>query len=141
MNRNLNLFFFQFIALDIQYIENIDIFVSVYFRKSDFVFNLKILIEKKQLKFIFEQFFNDNTFREKFTLNDTQQLFIINILKNCFILIQSSLDIDKNYINIIIIKILLKNRNSIKFESIIYIYYTNYVLDQFFEHLIKNDVK
>lgn len=64
--------FSQFIALDIQYIEDIDIFVSAYFCRFDFVLKLKILIEEKQLRFIFEQSFNNNIFCEKFILDNMQ---------------------------------------------------------------------
>lgn len=136
-----DLFFAQFIVLNIQYAEVINISVFVYSCRPDFIFNLKILIKEEQLSLTLKQFFNNIILCKKFTLNNAQQLSIINALRSCLALIQDSSDINKSYTNVAIIKALLKNCNAVKLESIICVCYTNPTFNQLLKHLIKNDVK
>ena len=137
MSRTLDLPFSQFIAPDI----DIDIPAPAYSRRPGFAFNLKTLTEEEQLRLIPEQPFNDNTLREKSTLDDTQQLSTINALESCLALIQGPPGTGKSYTDITIIKTLLRNRNSAGLGPIICVCYTNHALDQLLEHLIEDDVK
>jgi hypothetical protein len=66
---------------------------------------------------------------------------VINILNRDIILIQNLSDIGKSYIDIVIIKILLKNRKIANLDPIIYVCYTNYALDQLLKYLIKDRVE
>ena len=99
------------------------------------------MVGGEQLKLTPGQFFNDNTLREKSTFDDVQQLFTIYTLRSCFAFIQSPPGTGKSYTGVIIIKALLKNRNSAQLGPIICVCYTNYALDQLLEHLVKDGVE
>lgn len=141
MSRTLDLPFAQFIALDTQYARDVDIPAPAYSRTPSFSFNLETLAREEQLRLTPEQPFDDTTLHEKSTLDDMQQLSIINALRSYLALIQGSLGIGKSYIDVAIIKVLLKNRNAAKLEPIICVCYTNHALDQLLEHLVKNGVE
>ncbi len=141
MSRTLDLLFSQFIVLDIQYVEDVDLLAPAYSRRPGFTFNLETLIEGERLRLTLEQPFDDTTLCEKSTFDDAQQLSIINALRSCLALIQGSPGIGKSYIDVAIIKALLENRDATKLGPIICVCYTNHALDQLFEHLVKDDVK
>ncbi|KAL9594881.1 MAG: hypothetical protein Q9179_005205 [Wetmoreana sp. 5 TL-2023] len=141
MSCTLDLPFSQFIAPDIQYAGDVDIPAPAYSRRPGFAFNLETLAGGEQLRLTPGQPFNDNTLREKSTLDDAQQLSTINALRSCLALIQGPPGTGKSYTGVAIIKALLKNRNSAKLGPIICVCYTNHALDQLLEHLVKDGVE
>ena len=141
MSRTLDLPFSQFIAPDIQYAGDVDIPAPAYSRRPGFAFNLETLAGGEQLRLTPGQPFNDNTLREKSTLDDAQQLSTINALESCLALIQGPPGTGKSYTGVAIIKALLRNRNSARLGPIICVCYTNHALDQLLEHLVEDGVK
>ena len=141
MSRTLDLPFSQFIAPNIQYAGDVDIPAPTYSRRPGFTFNLETLAGGEQLRLTPGQPFNNNTLREKSTLDDTQQLSTINALESCLALIQGPPGTGKSYTGVAIIKALLRNRTSAELGPIICVYYTNHALDQLLEHLVEDGVK
>ncbi|MCJ1286467.1 hypothetical protein MMC26_005812 [Xylographa opegraphella] len=141
MSRTLDLPFSQFIAPDVQYAGDVDIPAPAYSCRPGFAFNLETLVGGEQLRLTPGQPFNDNTLREKTTLDDAQQLSTINALRSCLALIQGPPGTGKSYTAVEIIKALLKNRNSAKLGPIICVCYTNHALDQLLEHLVNDGVE
>lgn len=125
----LDLFFFEFIVSVTQDSGIANILLFAYLQERDFVFSLNSLIEKEFLKLKSEKQFDYQILRSKFVLDNAQQIFTINVLNRCLALIQEPSDIEKSYTDVTIIKILLKNFKTANLDSIVCIYYTNYVLD------------
>lgn len=141
MSRTLDLSFFEFIALVTQDSRIANISLLAYLRERDFAFSLDSLTRGESLKLKFEKQFDYQMLRSKFALDDAQQIFTINALNRCLALIQESLDIGKSYIDVAIIKTLLKNRKTTNLNFIVCVCYTNYALDQLLKHLVKNEIK
>ncbi|KAL8993845.1 MAG: hypothetical protein Q9169_006042 [Polycauliona sp. 2 TL-2023] len=141
MSRTLDLPFAQFIAPERQHAGDVDIPPPAYSRRPGFTFSLETLTRGEQLRLAPGQPFDDNTLREKSTLDDAQQLSTINALRSCLALIQGPPGTGKSYTGVAIIKALLNNRNVAKLGPIICVCYTNHALDQLLEHLVKDGVE
>ncbi|KAL8674153.1 MAG: hypothetical protein Q9168_001447 [Polycauliona sp. 1 TL-2023] len=141
MSRTLDLPFAQFIAPERQHAGDVDIPAPAYSRRPGFTFSLETLTGGEQLRLAPGQPFDDNTLREKSTLDDAQQLSTINALRSCLALIQGPPGTGKSYTGVAIIKALLNNRNVAKLGPIICVCYTNHALDQLLEHLVKDGVE
>ncbi len=141
MSCTLDLSFFEFIASVTQDSRVANISSLTYSRRRDFAFNLNSLTEEESLKLKSEKQFDYQMLRSKFTLDDAQQIFIVNALSRCLALIQESSDIEKSYTNVAIIKTLLKNHKTANLNSIVCICYMNHALDQLLKHLVKNEVE
>lgn len=141
MSRTLDLPFAQFIAPDTQYAGEVKIPAPAYSRRPGFSLNLETLVGGQPLRLTPGQPFNENTLREKSTLDDAQQLSTINSLINGLALIQGPPGTGKSYTGVAIIKALLKNRNPAQLGPIICVCYTNHALDQLLEHLVEDNVE
>ncbi|KAF6236089.1 hypothetical protein HO173_005717 [Letharia columbiana] len=141
MSRTLDLPFSQLIAPDIQHTGDLDIPAPAYSRRPGFTFNLETLTGGERLRLAPGQPFDLTALREKSTLDDAQQLSVIDALGRCLALIQGPPGTGKSYTGVAIIKTLLGNRNKAKLGPIICVCYTNHALDQLLEELVKGGVE
>ena len=141
MSRTLDLPFSQLIAPDIQHTGDLDIPAPAYSRRPGFTFNLETLTGGERLRLAPGQPFDLTALREKSTLDDAQQLSVIDALGRCLALIQGPPGTGKSYTGVAIIKTLLENRNKAKLGPIICVCYTNHALDQLLEELVKGGVE
>ena len=141
MSRTLDLPFSQFLAPEIQRGMDVEIPLPAYSRRQGFAFDLEPLTNGAQLRLTTGQPFDDTVLRERSTLDAAQLLSTVNALRSSIALIQGPPGTGKSYTGVAIAKTLLKNRKAAQLGPIICVCYTNHALDQFLEHLVKDDVE
>lgn len=111
-----------------------------YSQTRRFAFNLESLTGGVPLQLKPGTPFDYETLRKASTLDDAQQISVVNALSSGLALIQGPPGTGKSYTGVAIIKALLHNRREANLGPIVCVCYTNHALDQLLEHLIRDGV-
>ena len=139
MSRKLSLPFAEIVAPDSQTSAAV-VKPPAYATKKGFSFNLDVLAGVP-LTLRPGQSFDFTKLDGGSTLDEAQQLAVIQALSTGLALIQGPPGTGKSYTGVAIIKALLHNRTAADLGPIICVCYTNHALDQLLEHLVKDGVK
>ncbi|KFZ11229.1 hypothetical protein V502_07659 [Pseudogymnoascus sp. VKM F-4520 (FW-2644)] len=138
MSRTLDLPFAEIVAPDTQ-ASAIVIKPPAYATKRGFSFNLDVLAGVP-LFLTPGQPFDYTKLEEGSTLDEAQQLAVIQALSLGLACIQGPPGTGKSYTGGALIKTLLKNRKAANLGPIICVCYTNHALDQLLEHLVADGI-
>jgi superfamily II DNA or RNA helicase len=112
-----------------------------YAQRRGFRFNLSDLAGGEPLVLTPGEPFDFDKLRKTSTLDEAQQIAVVQALSTGLTLIQGPSGTGKSYTGVAIIKSLLSNRKAADLGPIICVCFTNHALDQLLEHLLKNGVK
>jgi hypothetical protein len=138
MSRKLSLPFAEIVAPDSQTSAAV-IKPPAYATKRGFSFNLDVLAGVP-LTLKPGQAFDFAKLDGGSTLDEAQQIAVIQALSTGLALIQGPPGTGKSYTGVAIIKALLHNRKAAELGPIICVCYTNHALDQLLEHLVRDGV-
>lgn len=138
MSRTLNLPFAEIVAPDSQTSATFTK-PPAYASKRGFSFNLDVLAGEP-LTLAPGKPFDFIKLGRGSTLDEAQQIAVIQALRTGLALIQGPPGTGKSYTGVAIIKALLNNRIAADLGPIICVCYTNHALDQLLEHLLKDGV-
>jgi len=138
MNQELDLPFADIVAPNLKASTAV-IAPPLYASKSGFSYNLDILAGVP-LTLSPGQPFDFAALAKESTLDEDQQVAVIQALLNQLALIQGPPGTGKSYTGTAIVKALLRNRAAADLGPTICVCYTNHALDQLLEHLIKDGV-
>jgi AAA domain len=141
MSRTLDLPFAEIIAPDTQSPNTMVMQPPAYAQRRGFGFNLSCLTGGEPLVLTPGKRFDFEKLRKNSTLDDAQQVAVVQALGTGLAFIQGPPGTGKSYTGVNIIKALLSNRKAAELGPIICVCFTNHALDQLLEHLLKDGVK
>lgn len=141
MSRTLDLPFAELIAPDVQSPHTLATQPPAYTRRRGFKFNLSCLTGGEPLELTPGKPLDFEKLRKTSTLDEAQQVAVVQALSMGLALIQGPPGTGKSYTGVAIIKALLGNLKAAELGPIICVCYTNHALDQLLEHLLKDGVK
>ena len=115
--------------------------VPQYASHPEFFFDLKALTHGHGLEFSPSKPFNFGMLQKYTTLDEAQQVAVINALARNLALIQGPPGTGKSFTGVALIKVLLDNAAKAKLGPIICVCYTNHALDQLLETLVNDGIK
>ncbi|KAI4289803.1 MAG: hypothetical protein L6R35_000931 [Caloplaca aegaea] len=141
MSQRLDLPFANYLAPDDGEVDIQEISPPLYTQREDFALDLSPLTHGEPLTLSTRQPFDRETFNDRTSLDEAQQIAVLHALNSSLALIQGPPGTGKSYTGVSIIKVLLHNQKAIELGPIICVCFTNHALDQLLEHLVQDGVK